>query len=203
MNLTHPPSKRRLRRQIRRLRDAIPPEELKSRSQVATQHLIKLIVTHDFLNVMVYFHIRSEVRTHELVEFLLQENRTVLAPVVVGKGKLEAYQVLDPKRDLHVAEFGISTPILSRCEHLPPERLDCIIVPGIAFQEEGWRIGYGGGYYDRFLPRCPQAHTIGAAFEMQMVPNAFPEVWDQPLKQIATEERIIDCIHPPEWDFTT
>ncbi len=190
----HPSSKPLLRKHILRLRDAIPPEEQEKKSFQVTQHLIEVIRSHDFENVMIYFHIGSEVMTHYLLDDLLRENRHVLGPVIKKDRRLEAYRVTNPEKDLFIADFGIPTPDVTRCELYPPESLDCIVVPGIAFDLYGCRIGYGAGYYDRFIARCPQAHTIGAAFGLQIVADAFPQIWDKPVRQIATDQQLINCI---------
>ena len=74
-----------------------------------------------------------------------------------------------------------------------PEEIDLIVIPGLAFDQNGYRIGYGGGYYDRFLARCPQALSVGLAYEMQILECVFPAEWDVPLHRIITEDRLISC----------
>ena len=74
------------------------------------------------------------------------------------------------------------------CSKFPLNQIDLIIVPGIAFDLKKHRIGYGGGYYDRFLPECPQATWMGLAFEEQLIPDTLPQSWDVALHFIVTEK---------------
>lgn len=193
MNLPSTP-KHLLRKQIRQQRDSLPLDKNRKSSLDITDHLMQVIRARDFQTVMIYFSIGSEVMTHILLEELLRDGRTVLGPVPFPKRRLEAYRVENSATDLVIGDFGIPTPDVQRCQHHRPESVDCIVVPGIAFDQTGCRIGYGAGYYDRFMARSLQAHTIGAAFGIQIVNNTFPDAWDQPVSQIATEADLIDCI---------
>jgi 5-formyltetrahydrofolate cyclo-ligase len=61
------------------------------------------------------------------------------------------------------------------------------VVPGIAFDHNGYRLGYGKGFYDRFLVKCPHAVAIGLAYQIQLVEDTFPQAWDVPVQHIFTE----------------
>ena len=85
---------------------------------------------------------------------------------------------------------GIPEPDPVCSEEVAPEEIDLVICPGAAFDRECTRLGMGGGYYDRFLPRCGKAAVILAAFEAQRADRLPREQWDIPMDRVVTEERI-------------
>ena len=101
---------------------------------------------------------------------LLQEypDKRFFFPRCIEERGLSFHHVSDPAAQMTVGAYGISTP-LQELPQLPPSEAELIIVPGVAFTRDGRRLGYGGGYYDRYLPRCPQAATLALAFAEQML----------------------------------
>jgi 5-formyltetrahydrofolate cyclo-ligase len=142
--------------------------------------------------VMLYLSMRSEVETDGLLDYLITEGKTVLAPATdVAKKSLIPYRLTDPAMELRTHPFGMREPDPRLCHAFPLEAIDLICVPGLAFDRRGYRIGYGGGYYDRFLPCCPQATWMGMAFEAQIIDDTQPQRGDVPLHLIATERRVL------------
>lgn len=140
-----------------------------------------------FEKVMVYLSMNSEVETWELCEVLTKQGRQVIAPVVdIESGKLIPKRIQNVKDDLVRHRFGMMEPNES-CPVFPHDQIQLILVPGIAFDLAGNRLGYGKGFYDRFLPTCPNAVTIGLAFQMQIVENIYPQPWDVPVQHVFTE----------------
>lgn len=91
-------------------------------------------------------------------------------PRCLPKRRLSFHRVLTPEHDLLPGAWGILEP-RPELPELPPEQAELILVPGVAFTPRGQRLGYGGGYYDRYLPRCPQARTLALALAEQMQPE--------------------------------
>ena len=89
-----------------------------------------------------------------------------------------------------VGQYGIRTPILTKSRLLAPEELDLVLVPCTAFDAACRRVGMGKGYYDRYLPRCQNAVTLGIALEVQRVPRAAVDAHDQRLDAFVTERGI-------------
>lgn len=135
--------------------------------------------------VMTYLSYKSEVDTIALLEKMLQDGKVVLAPVCRENGEMEALLVRS-KEDLVCGKFGILAP--SGTEHVSPEKIDLVICPGCAFTESGFRLGYGGGYYDRFLPKT-KAKTCGFFYE-NLKTSFVPDETDIPLDVIITEKTI-------------
>lgn len=114
--------------------------------------------------------------------------KTVAYPVC-GEGFTLTAAVPEPD-GWEAGAYGIRTPILTKSRLLAPEELDLVLVPCTAFDTACRRVGMGKGYYDRYLPRCQNAVTLGVAFEVQRVERAAADPHDRQLDSYATEEKI-------------
>jgi 5-formyltetrahydrofolate cyclo-ligase len=147
--------------------------------------------------VLVYMHFRSEVQTSEMIRQMFAAHQTVTIPHArPDTSHLVAVSVTD--LDQHVAPgyCGIPEPLPERIENAScdPKTIDAVIIPGSVFDRCGGRLGYGGGYYDRFLTTdAPGAVRIGLAFELQMVDRVPVEPHDQLMDFVVTEENLYDC----------
>ena len=102
-------------------------------------------------------------------------DRRLMAAVPLGEDSWE------------IGRYRIPTPIPERSRLLEPEELDLVIAPCVGFDRRGGRLGHGGGYYDRYLPRCSKAVKVQAAFEAQALDEAAMETWDWPMDLTVTE----------------
>ena len=178
----------RLRGEALHKRDSIPPSVRTALSRQIVNHAIDWIERNRANAVLLYLSMRSEVETGSLLDYLLAQNKIVLAPVMDTKQRsLAPHRITDGKEDLVFHPYGMYQPNRKTCPLFPLEQIDLIFVPGAAFDLKGYRVGYGAGFYDRFLPQCPQSVWIGLAYEAQIVTNTFPQTWDVPLHQILTE----------------
>ena len=186
--------KKRIRREMRRLRDSLSADDIHSRSGAIEYKLWQLIDEREAESIMFYIDFGSEVRTQNCITKAINHGKTVIVPVCSADERRELLpsRLLDLQREVEKSTFGILEPKPEFRRPFPPEKIDLVVVPGLAFDEKGYRIGYGGGYYDRFLTRCPQALRVGLAYEMQMIECAFPWEWDVPVHKIITE-RVILC----------
>ena len=177
-----------LRAETLHKRDSIPANVRTELSQQIVNRSINWIEMNRVDAILIYLSMRSEVETGGLLDYLLTQNKIALAPVMDTKRQsLTPHRITDPKKDLVLHPYGMYQPDQATCPPLPLEQVDLILVPGVAFDLKGYRIGYGAGFYDRFLPQCPQAVWLGLAYEAQIVTNTFPHPWDVPLHQILTE----------------
>ena len=180
--------RKQLRAEVLRQRDSIPPNVRAELSRRVVDCAINWIEVNRADVVLIYLSMRSEVETGGLLDYLLVQNKTVLAPVMrIKQRDLTPHRIIDAKKDLILHPYGMYQPNEETCPPFPLNRIDLIFVPGVAFDLKGYRIGYGAGFYDRFLPQCPQAVWIGLAYEVQIVTDTFPQDWDVPLHQILTE----------------
>ena len=174
-----------IRSEIAQQRDSITPSQREMLSKQIISHLSEWIqqkeesgqgFTYDA--VMVYLSMKSEVETWNLVEALLKQDRKIIAPVVdTNSGNLIPKRIQNLNNDLVKHKYGMFEPKNS-CPDFPSDKLQLILVPGLAFDRKGYRIGYGKGFYDRLLPSCPNAMTIGVAFQLQIVADTYPQPWD-------------------------
>lgn len=187
-----------IRAETLRQRENLSPAERATHSKQIVTHVIEWIQQSEkrrkkcsFSAVMVYLSMKSEVETEELIEFLFNEGKQVIAPVVDTKsGLLIPKRIQNLEKDLVTHPYGMLEPN-ANCPTFPSDQIQLIIVPGIAFDVKGYRLGYGEGFYDRFIPTCPNAVTIGIAFQAQLVEHTFPQPWDVPVQHIFTEKGML------------
>ncbi|MDH3454535.1 MAG: 5-formyltetrahydrofolate cyclo-ligase, partial [Desulfuromonadales bacterium] len=129
----------------------------------------------------------------ELIHQCLAKNKEVNVPLTMTREKrLDPYLLTNPEQQLIPGYCGIPEPDPGKTLIFNASRIDVVILPGSVFDNKGGRLGYGGGYYDRFLSdQAPQALRIGIAYEMQLVESVPLLPHDQRLNYLVTEERII------------
>ena len=182
----------RLRAEVLRQRDELAPELRATFSQQITDSVVHWIQSAGFDAVMLYLNMRSEVETDGLLEGLLQTGKHICAPVVdTDQNRLIPRRIQGSKTEFVRHRYGMLEPN-NTCPIFPLTQLQLIIVPGVAFDCKGYRLGYGKGFYDRFLTACPHATPIGLAYRIQVVENTFPQAWDVPVQHIFTETDRID-----------
>jgi 5-formyltetrahydrofolate cyclo-ligase len=142
--------------------------------------------------VLFYVSMKGEVKTEKAISEALRMGKRVLVPFVsLKRGKLLIAEIND-LHDISPGAFGIPTP--KHPKEFPLDKIDLIIVPGIAFDKKGNRVSYGGGFYDRFLRQLKSgAGLIALAYELQLVPRINPNKTDVRLEKIVTEREIINC----------
>jgi len=143
--------------------------------------------------IQTYVALRHEVDTHELIRRLLRAGKQVAAPKVERGKELQQYFVKDFS-ELKPGAFGILEPPADPSRLAPPEQFDLVLVPGLAFDRAGHRLGAGKGYYDRFLAQI-KAPKIALAFAFQIVAQIPLEAHDQRVDVIVTEKEIIHTQH--------
>ena len=133
----------------------------------------------------------KEVRTKALIESAITNGKKVLLPITNLEAKRMEIGEVNDHSDLREGAFGIMEP--GKKSGQWEEKIEAAIVPGLAFDMEGHRIGYGYGYYDKFLRKIPKAVKIGIAFDFQIADKIPNEAHDVPLDIIVTEKEVIEC----------
>ena len=184
--------KQRLRDRMRALRRAEPDPDGQSRRLFARLEAMPEFQTAQ--TVLFYVGVRDELPTLAAIEAGLHCQRTIAVPYCEGRHlKLATIKSLD---DLGKGAFGILEPReeLRDSQQLAPSAVDVALVPGVAFDQSGNRIGYGQGYYDRLLSELRvSCLKIGVAFDCQVVPHVPSEPHDQQMDWNATPTQSIRC----------
>lgn len=177
-----------LRRELLAVRRAMSDSERAQASAVICARLREAL-SWDGL-VMAYAPVRGEVDPLPFVGDLLAQGLEVAFPAVVAGRGLVARRVSDLAQ-LVPGTFGILEPSPERPEADPAE-IGLVLVPAVAYDRRGFRLGYGGGYYDRFLPLLrPGAVTVGLAYERLLVDALPTEAHDRPVRWVVTEMRLL------------
>lgn len=185
--------KKALRKEIYALRDSLTSAEIAAKSGAVAGQLEKLPFYREAGTIMFFLSFRSEVATRGMVEKNLEQGKRVLAPKMSPRERvLLPSQLLDLEKDLVLGYFDVPEPRPEALRPVEPAEIDLLIVPGVAFDLRGNRLGYGGGYYDRFFERLrPEVPLVAIAFELQIVPRVPTEPWDRRMDWLVTEERAI------------
>lgn len=172
-------------------REALPAETRAALSRTILREIACLDAFEEARTVMAYAGFGSEIRTDGFLLHTLNEGKTLLLPRVNHrKRRLEAYEVEDPERDLEAGTWGIREPVPDRCVPADPLAIDFVLVPGLAFDARGGRLGYGGGFYDALISTSlsPQAWLVAGAFEAQMLEKVPMDDRDARIDLVVTEE---------------
>jgi 5-formyltetrahydrofolate cyclo-ligase len=172
------------------MRVAISQEERVASAERVTSRLFDVPALQTARTILSFSSFGSEVPTEGIVRRLRDEGRRVLLPFVEGQD-MEAAEV--PAGDPLVAtDYGPMEPTERLTVH--PSEVDVVLVPALAFDRLGYRVGYGGGHYDRYLVRlAPRAVRVGIAFHAQLLPAVPHGVEDEPVDVVVTEAETVDC----------
>ena len=177
-------------RTLRRLREQSEKSRQK-KSLVIGKRLFRTESYRRAQLILCYVAIRGEVETRPILEQALFENKRVFVPVVTDKARrhMVVAEIKDLKKDLsHKGAYGIPHPLRLLAKEISLKKLDLIVVPGVAFDAKGNRLGRGLGYFDRFLERVPETiPCVSLAFRFQMVREIPMQSHDRAVQKVITE----------------
>lgn len=197
--------KRKLRQEFLKKRDNLSRDEIGSKSEKIEKRLFALPEFQRAKTVMFYVSFRSEVETEKMIRNALKLKKKIAVPVVYGK-KIAVSEIKNLKKELTRGSFGIREPKKEFRRRVNQKEIDLVVVPGIVFDKRGGRLGFGRGYYDRFLGsksiklmmnRSRQCALIGLAFDLQIARKIPLVKEDMKVDKIVTENGIVDCKDRP------
>lgn len=147
------------------------------------QHLIEFM---KFEYVMAFSPLPHEVDIKDSLDWILKEKSLILPRV--NSDQLEVYEVKNLEQDLEIGSFKILEPKVT-CKSVNRGILNCVVVPGVCFDENGYRLGYGKGFYDKYLENFLGA-KIGVCFEEFLTSNIYPQAHDVVMDFVVTEKAI-------------
>lgn len=180
--------KKEIRAEVKKRRREADEETLHEKSLQILERFRQLSSYKDASLLLAYVDAKREVETRLLMRCAWDDGKKVAVPRVDGDGIMHFYYLRSLK-DLEPGAFGIMEP-RADCRICEPEE-GLLLMPGVAFDEQGHRVGYGGGYYDRYLEKHPHLIHIALAFEFQIFPEVPSEKHDICPDLIVTENRIL------------
>ena len=175
--------KSKLRKQVLHEMKAISQEQKPAIDQALTERLLHHPFYQEAKVIATYLSFPHEFQTQELIEQVLKDGKKVLIPKTYPKGRMD-FVVYDPQQLVKTA-FGLLEP-QGDLEVVDASQIDLIHVPGLAFTTEGYRIGYGGGYYDRYLEHF-SGHTLSTVYPCQ-IQDFISENHDIPVEEVLIDE---------------
>ncbi|WP_226656921.1 5-formyltetrahydrofolate cyclo-ligase [Pseudalkalibacillus hwajinpoensis] len=136
---------------------------------------------------------KGEINTKEIIEKAWTDGKRVAVPKCNPKTKQMTFHYLTEWDQLEKVYFGLEEPHPDKTALCPSVEIDLLLVPGLIFDRHGFRIGFGGGYYDRYLKRYTNS-TVSLAYEFQLVEKVPTETFDLPVQAIITNDRIVNIV---------
>lgn len=179
-----------LREQMITKRDALSSLEIQGKSHETAQRLLLLPEYRQAKTILIYIPTKSEINTLPIIKSSWQQQKRIAIPVCQADRTLLISE-LNCFNDLEKGKYNILEPVKDKIIPIDPGEIDLAIIPGLAFDQQGTRLGYGGGYFDRFLKtlrnNCP---ILALCYEFQIIKHIPSEIHDVPVNMILTEERI-------------
>lgn len=183
-------NKEELREYYLALRQGFPQEVVSEASQQIKNRFFDLKEVIKAQKFLLYYSFRNEIKTEGIIKGLLHRKKEIYLPFTKPEEKKLGYgRIIDPVKDLTPGNYGIMEPIKE--SFIKPTDLNIIVVPGVVFCLNGYRLGYGGGYYDRFLTGLPGSIIkIGLTYHELLVEALPLDEHDIPVDIIITDQGI-------------
>lgn len=187
-------TKNDIRKSILIKRNSLTQFEVQKKSEEIFRRLYSLEQYKNARTVIAYLDYKNEVMTRDFIKRCISDGKTIALPKVIpgDNRELMAYEIHSITKDIHSGYKGIPEPKADVLNQVEPSCIDLAVIPGVAFDCSRQRIGYGAGYYDRFLMKLRQdCFKIGVAFSLQIL-NTIPcDEHDVPMDMIITDTKII------------
>ena len=185
--------KQEIRNEITRMIAECSPDTLITKTKAIEERLFEFANFLEARIAMLYMPIAPEVDTREIIRRSYMYNKIVVLPAFDPESlRMTLMKVDDPEKDLVEGPRGNMEPNAKRCKVVPIDCIDIAIIPGLAMDEKGGRLGSGKGYYDRLIPDLPiTTRKVGLVFEDQIIPVVPMESNDKHVDIVITEKRII------------
>lgn len=186
--------KENIRRKILKQRGRMTQEEASILSEKIIEKLKKIPVYKTSKTIMLYLSFGNEVDSTKIIEDCFKDGKRVVMPYCRKSDmSITPTEIKDIEMDLSENDMGYKQPKKDSLSPVDPSEIDLIIVPGIAFDRKGYRVGFGAGYYDRFLGKLNfELPTIGLAYDFQIIDSFIKmEDYDIPVDYVMTDQRII------------
>lgn len=185
--------KQEIRNNIATILENLSDKEIANKFKQIEDNLFEFANFLEAKIILLYVNNKTEVKSDNIIKRCFDINKIVILPAFdIKTYKMKLMKVDDPDNDLKTGPKGILEPDINRCKVVPVDCIDLAIIPGLAFDEKGGRIGTGEGYYDRFIPKLSiTTRKVALALECQIIQQVPVESHDKHVDIIITDERII------------
>lgn len=186
-------AKDQIRKEVEKIVSAVSEKIRRDKAQSIEKRLFEFANFLEARIALFYVAGDGEVPTQSILKRSYLYNKIVVLPSFDRERlRMTTFKVDNPDKDLVLGGRGVQEPDPARCKPVPIQRIDIAIIPGLAFDEKGARVGTGLGFYDRFIPELPSTtRKVALAFEEQLIPQAPTEPHDKHVDIIITDKRII------------
>lgn len=186
-------TKKEIRSGMLARRNALTPDEILEKSERIKKRISEEEIYQKCGILLTYVSYQSEVNTLKIISQAWEDQKKVYVPKTGKNGQMEFYGI-QSYEELAPGFHGILEPDDDTPRFVPEEEKKepvLILVPGCAFDPHGNRIGYGGGYYDRYLPRIKKGVKAALCYDFQVVRGIIPDLYDQKVDEVITEKRVM------------
>lgn len=184
-----------LRKKVLAERRALSFDRVSSMSLTLTENLLALPEVNNASCIMAFLAMPGESNLDEFIRIMLKNGTRICIPVCLPKRQMEAGRIMDMEH-FEKGPLGLRN-IPSGYDVIEPEQIDLVLVPAVACDRQGRRLGMGAGYYDRYLVHVPYEKRIAALWDFQVLDEDIPgEPFDQNVSAIVTDKRIIRVRKP-------
>lgn len=184
-------NKKLLRKELMKKRDALTEREINEKSELIARNLYETDIYKDAKNIFIFVSYKSEVNTHEIIKYSLEHGKNIYVPVVDTKTKtMKASRLIDFSH-LKASYMNILEPMKNHIKIVDPEAVDLVVVPGLLFDKNGYRIGYGGGFYDKFFASLKKdVQKLGIGYDFQYTDDSIEhDDFDIPVNYFLSEKK--------------
>jgi len=186
--------KEKLRKKYRNKRQSLSSTIISRNSSIITNKLDSYILKNNYKNIMIFVSFRNEIYTHDLIKkWLIERDKNIFVPYIENDiDQMKISQIKDFEKYLERGVYNILEPTEKIKNNNEVYDLDIIVVPGLVFSKDGYRIGYGGGYYDKFLSKVSnEVKKVGIVYSDFVVNDLPVDEYDLPVDLIMTEKETI------------
>lgn len=184
-------SKEVLRRRILALRSSLPTDELNRLSMKITGKVVGLAEYKRAKIIASYVAKKDEVQTSYIINHALDNGKRVIVPIANPASRSLAFSEIRSMNELTGGHFGVPEPSPEFLRPVPLRKADLILVPVVAWDEKGFRLGYGHGYFDRALQSARDSFSVGLALELQLAESVPHLDFDMRMRAVVTEKRTL------------
>lgn len=185
-------NKKELRKEMKEQLQSIEDSLFKNWSNQIVEKVVSTKEWKNATTIGITISGKYEVNTEVLIKKAWQANKRVVVPKCIPETKALVFREITSFSQLEVVFYGLKEPIEDKTNEVNQDEIDLLIVPGLRFTKDGYRLGHGGGYYDRYLSTY-NGNTMSLAFDIQMIESLPIEPFDLPVQKLITNGQMINC----------